>query len=372
MARKKKNSGRKTYFICLSIYAVLLIAASCFGLSIVWKYAEEYENSLPQKVIDAYVANLSENLWDDSIADTIANMPHEVQTDEECAEYVKELLSNGITYTRGLSNDGGVTINYELRCNNNVFGKVSLIEDESYADKVRFGMLPWKVFKEEFDFNALYSSVTVTVPKNYEVYLNNVKLGSEYIVEEGIHYDVLEDYYEQFSDLPTKVTYQFDNVIGTIEPKILDENGNEVVIDETKDDSQFVKDCSKDELDKLSEYTVRFVDRYLRFICGVGDSMYAYEQLVPYMELDSELDQRMKMAMDGLSWSHTSSVRVDSSTLNGAVELGDGFYLLDVSVSSTAVYPGKGETGEVKNDQNMKIIVKDTAGDIRAISLELY
>ena len=86
MAKKKKrNSGRKTYFICLGIYVVLLVAASCFGLNIVWQYAEEYENARVQNVVEEYVNHLSENLWDDSIAETIANMPHEVQTDEECA-----------------------------------------------------------------------------------------------------------------------------------------------------------------------------------------------------------------------------------------------------------------------------------------------
>ena len=167
MAVKRKNTGRKTYFICLGIYTILLIAAACFGLNIVWKYAEEYEAALPQKVVDEYVSSLSENLWDDSIAEAIANMPHETQTDEECAQYVKEMLSSGITYNRSASSEGGTVINYELRCNNQVFGKIGLIEDESYADDVRFGMLPWKVFSEEFDFNALYTSVTVTVPKTY-------------------------------------------------------------------------------------------------------------------------------------------------------------------------------------------------------------
>lgn len=372
MAVKRKNTGRKTYFICLGIYTILLIAAACFGLNIVWKYAEEYEAALPQKVVDEYVASLSENLWDDSIAEAIANMPHETQTDEECAQYVKEMLSSGITYNRSASSEGGTVINYELRCNNQVFGKIGLIEDESYADDVRFGMLPWKVFSEEFDFNALYTSVTVTVPKTYQVYINDVRLGEEYIVEEDIHYDVLEDYYDQFEGLPTKVTYQFDNIIGQVEPKILDENGNEVVIDENMDDSQFIKDCPQEELDRLSSFIASFLDRYFRFISGVGDPMYSYGQLATYLELGADLDERCKVAMDGLSWSHTSSVRVDSSTLNGAVQLGDGFYLLDVSASTTVFYPGKGETGEVQNDQNMKIIVKDTAGDIRAISLDKY
>ena len=46
MAKVKKSNGRKAYFICLTVYVVLLIAASCFGLSVVWQYAKEYENSV--------------------------------------------------------------------------------------------------------------------------------------------------------------------------------------------------------------------------------------------------------------------------------------------------------------------------------------
>lgn len=374
MARKKKNSGRKTYFICLSIYIVLLIAASGFGLSLVWQYAQEYENSRAQNVVEEYVANLSDNLWDDSIAETISNMPHEMQTDEECAEFVKEMLSSGITYRRSTSSEGGTVVNYELLCNGNVFGVISLAEDESYADKVRFGMLPWKVVSEEFDFNALYTSFTVTVPSSYEVYINNIKLGPEYIVEEGIQYDVLKDYYDQFEGLPTKVTYEFDNIIGTVDTKILDDNGDVFVIDETQDDSQFIKDCSQEELNKLSDFMASFLDRYFRFITGVSDATYSYEQLAAYMELGSELDELCKSAMstDSFSYAHTTSVRVDSTTLNGAVMLGDGYYLVDVTTSTTVTYPGKSETGEVNDVQSMKIIVKETAEEIRAVSLEKY
>lgn len=369
MAKKRrKNSGRKTYFICLAVYTILLVGAAGFGLSVVWKYATEYEGAQAEPVVAQYVDHLNENLWDDSIAETIANMPHEVQSDEECAQYVQELLSNGISYNRAPSSDGGKVLNYELRCNNNVFGRLSLVEDQSYKDKVRFGMLPWMISKEEFDFNALYSSVSITVPKTYKVLLNGVELGPEYIVEEGIHYDVLEDYYDSFPDLPTKVTYQFDNVIGKMEPTVLDEAGNEVSVDESKDDSQFIKNCEAEELLKFQDFVPTFLERYFKFITG----LWSYDKLSVYVEMGSELDQRMKGNMDAMGWTHTSSVRVDNSSLNSAVALGDGYYLLDVSATTTVVYPGKSNTGEVTNDQNMKIIVKDTAGEIRAISLEMY
>ena len=55
MAVKKKNNGRTAYFICLAVYVLLLIIASCVGLSVVWKYAKEYENSRPLNVVEDYV-----------------------------------------------------------------------------------------------------------------------------------------------------------------------------------------------------------------------------------------------------------------------------------------------------------------------------
>ena len=142
---KKQKRNRKIYWICLLAYTVLLSAAAFVGLKVVWSYAEEYENARPAKVIDQYVADLSENLWDDSIAETIASMPHEVQTDAECAECVKAMLKDGITYQRQGSSESGTVVTYNLMCNGNVFGKVSLIEDESKADTVKFGMLPWMI-----------------------------------------------------------------------------------------------------------------------------------------------------------------------------------------------------------------------------------
>ena len=71
MARKK-NRGSKIYAIFLGVYIILLAAAAMYGLSKMWEYAVEYENSRPDNVMEEYVADLSENLWDESIAETSA------------------------------------------------------------------------------------------------------------------------------------------------------------------------------------------------------------------------------------------------------------------------------------------------------------
>lgn len=364
---KRKRSAR-IYWTLLILYGVIITVAAVYALSQVWVYAEEYEASRPNNTMDAYISELSENLWGEGIAETVSNMEHEVQSDEEVGEHVKALLSNGISYVRkGGSGDNG--IHYSLRCNGNEFGEVTLVEDDSNAENLKFGMLPWKVESESFDFNALYSSVEIVVPRTYEVYLNNVKLGPEYIVEEGIKYDVLEEYYDEFENLPSKVRYKYDNAIGTLDFTVKNENGEVVVIDETQDDSQFINPCSEEEMERLGEFAAGFVVNYLKYISGVTDPMYGYGKLLPYLVEGADLDQRMKNSMDGLSWAHTSSCTVNSVTLNSALSLGDGFYMCDISSNATTFAIGH---GEVENESNMRVIVVDNEGDIRAISLELY
>jgi len=366
---EKRKRSSKIYWACLIIYTVLLIAAAVYGLTTIWAYAEEYELSRPNNTMDEYVATLSENLWGEGIAETVSSMAHEVQSDEEVAEHVKELLKSGISYVRKGNSDGTNAAVYSLRCNGNEFGTVRLVEDESYSSQARFGMLPWKVESEEFDFNGLYSSVEIVVPKTYEVYLNGTKLGAEYIVEEGIKYDVLEDYYDDFEGLPTKVRYKYDNAIGELEFSVKDEQGNDYVIDESRDDSQYIKPCTDAELERLSQFAAGFVVSYLKYTSGVIDPMYGYGILKDYLVEGADLDKRMLNAMDGLSWAHTVSIQVNSSTLNSALSLGDGFYMCDISSSATTFAYGH---GEVESISNMRVIVTDDGNRVRAISLELY
>lgn len=372
MAKKRKSkTGTKIYWTLLLTYTLALSVAAVFALRMVWTYAEEYEAARPNHVIDKYVDDLNKNLWVDGISEAIAAMPHPAQTDEECAACVKEMLKDGIVAVRQGSTDGGNSITYNLRCSNgNVFGKVTLVEDMSKVDDLQFKtLIPWKISSTEFDFNALYTTVEITAPKIYKVYINTMELGEEYIVEDDIHYDVLDAYYNDFPGLPTKARYRFDQAIGTLEPVVKDDDGNIVVIDETQDDSQFIVPCSDEMLVRLSDFSVKFADRYLKFVSGVGDPMLTYEALMPYIVQGTAFDNNLHNMMDGLSYGHTSSYRMDSAVLNGALDLGGGNYMCDVSANYTVFYPGRGEES---GTSNMHIICVDTGDTIKAVSQELY
>lgn len=217
--RKKKRNG---YAIFMCVYIVIVLVLVGVGLTWLWGYAVAYEDSQPTNTMDKVVEELNKSFWNDDMAATIAAMPHEAQTDEECAEIIKSMIGSGVSYKRSGSTD--TTVTYNLVCDTGVFGSVTLCEDTS-ADTKYEGLYPWKLQSESFDFTGLYSSVEVTIPKSYTVSVNGYKLDDEYITEDNIHYDILEDYYEDYSGLPVKATYKFDDIIGIIEPVITDQIG---------------------------------------------------------------------------------------------------------------------------------------------------
>nr|MCR5174104.1 hypothetical protein [Oscillospiraceae bacterium] len=276
---KRRRRGKLIYGFSLYLWGLLLIAGMICGLIKIWEYAEAFERSRPSAPMDAYVENLSQELWGEGIADTVAAMPHEVQSNEEVAACVQELLKNGdITYVR--KGGGQDRVNYSLRCNGSEFGTVTLVPDESAevdVDTEQFpwkflpwSLRPWKIDSESFDFTGLYSPIEVEVPYDYSVWLNGVQLGDEYIVEENIPYDVLEDYYGYYEEMPTKVRYRFDHVIGSVTPVIRNASGEIFIIDPNLDDSQFIEHCDGEKLARLAEFSEGFAANYLKYISGVS------------------------------------------------------------------------------------------------------
>ena len=366
--RKKKGLNRKAYGLMLTVYVLVLVCVAAFALTKVWDYAEEYELAQPTNVMDEYVAQLNANLSNDTIRETVSRMDHEMQTDEECVEIIEGMLAGGVSYTRGPSAGDG-SICYVLKCDSGSFGKVYLTEDKSYEDDSKFGMLPWMISREEFDFSGLYTGVQVTVPESYYVFVNGHRLGDEYIVEKDIPYDVLEDYYDDYEGLPTKTTYRFDRIIGQMEPVIKDSEGQAAVIDGSRDDSQYLRHCTDSEKAALLSFGKNFCKEYYTFVGGKYDPTYGYQRLMPYIKLGSDLDDRLKMAIDGLYFSHTKNVTTDSVELTDALWLADGLYMAMYTASYTTTTASY--SLEQKTD-NMKLIIVETAGEYRAVSQELY
>ena len=391
MAGTKSRSGTRgkiIYTLLLLLFAALLALTAITWLSRVRDYAEQYELSRPTHTLDAYLEALNRERWSDGIAKAVDGIEHEAQSDEEIKAFIQGKLSSGITAVRkaGAAADAS-TITYSLRCSGGEIGTLTLTEDASYQGKVDFdkmpwplvsrflpgilewGIKPWKVSSESFYFDNIYNVVEVTVPSSYTVQLNGVTLGPEYIVEEGIHYDVYEDYYRYWDYLPTKVKYRFDHAIGDITPTILNEYGEPVVIDPDAGDIQFIPPVSEEFMERCIDFAVPFTKAYLTYVSGAGDTGVNFAALKPYLMPGQDLEKRMLDAQDGLGWAHTSSIYNIDVAVNDVLELTDGYSVVDVTGTSNTYYYGK---GELENASNIKLMVYDDGERLWAESLELY
>ena len=390
MAKTRRSgasaAGTALYIVILVLLIVVMAAGGLYILKQVWTYASVYDETQAEPVIEAYVSHLRETVWDDSIAETVKAMPHQMQTDEEVGTLVKEMLLNDeLTYELKPGATRTDSMTYNLLCGGNVFGEVTLVQDTSrnlvedvnlpeqvvgVLAKIGVAIQPelysWKVGNETFDFTGLYSSVTVTVPESYRVTLNGVTLSEEYITERDIHYDVLDSYYYMYEDLPCKVTYQFDNIMGHLEPVIYDENDNVFVIDETKDDSQFLQPVDTPTLERIEDFIDVFSDKYLQMSANTLDPNMAFNELLPYLEQGSEFEKRMRQAATTDSWSHNSYYQYNGSEVLSAVKLGENFYVVEFNASGQANQPA----GVNEITRNLRAIVDDSGEQMVAVTIE--
>lgn len=372
--RKKGLLGKFAYALILIAYMALIAFVAVTWLARVNDYAEQYELSRPAKAVDAYLETVNRDLWNDGIARAVAAMPHEMQSDEEIKAFVQDKLKSGVTAVRksGVSEQGSMS--YSLRCNGREIGDMTIVEDDAYRGKVdrsqmpwpfvqrflpgilEWGLTPWKLSEDHYDFTNLYNSVEITVPASYSVSINGQTLDESYIVEDGIHYDIYESYYDLLPQLPTKVKYRYDNAIGAVTMEVRDEEGNVVQIDEDAGDYQFIRFPDQDTRDRLIGLMEPFTRYYLIFRSGAGDSMTALNNLKPYIVPGSDIENRAKAALDGLSWAHTSSVQISDFNFLYALPLVNGLYDCHVTAVADTYTYGK---GEVTDNIELSVLVYD-------------
>ena len=363
--RRRGLLGKIIYTLLLLAYMAAIAFVGSTWLTRVYDYAEQYELARPARAVDAYLETLNRDRWNDGVARAVQYMPHEAQSDEEIKAFVQEKLASGVTAVRksGASDNGSQT--YSLRCSSREIGSMTIMEDQGYRGKVNldempwtlvskvlpgileWGLKPWVVTQDEFDFTNLYNSLEITIPNTYTVLINGVQLDDSYIVERDIHYDVYENYYYDLPMLPTKVTYRYDNAIGEVQAQILDEEGNPFTIDEKRGDIQFIKPVDEWTQQRLMALMEPFTEKYLIFRSGATDSMTALNNLKPYIVPRSDIDKPAQNALDSLSWAHTSSFKMVDYAFNGVLPLANNCYVCSVIATTQTYTYGKGEVTDV-------------------------
>lgn len=123
----------------------------------------------------------------------------------------------------------------------------------------------------QYDFfvgseSALRQSVDITAPKDYSVYLNNVKVSDKYITNQNSGYELLGDVKGYSGNIPVMYSYSVKNLYLEPQIKVLDTEGKEVALKEKKDGT-YVYDlqCDPEAEKKHEPLVIDFVKSYFNY-----------------------------------------------------------------------------------------------------------
>lgn len=366
--KKKEKCGNLVFSISMVVYAIVFVAAAALFLNWFWGFIDSYERSQSKVTIRQYMEQLTDEHILSTASDLIGQIDHNIQSEEACEAAILEVLSTDVAYARKSSECTDTKQVYILRCGTQVIGSFTITAGEADA----YGFASWSVTEESFDFSFLMGTpVSVTAPKGYSVYLNGVKLDDSYVTgEETLPFPVLEELYGDY-EVPefTKLTYKAGPFLGQFEMTVSDPDGEPFTLDESTDLNIFADNCTDGEIAALSDFTEDFIRRYVVFTgCANDDRFDNYYDLAELIVLGSDLDSRLKNALDGLQYAQSKGDQIDTITIHHYVNIGNGKYLVDLNylVNTT------GLAGVVQTSNNLKLVITETGNGLKTEALFSY
>lgn len=367
MAKHTKKKSKKRYgalilILCMILYAMLFFTAAAYGLEYLWGVLEAYEGSRTHIAINSYMEKVDAEYICDRSEALIDQIDHHIQSEESCRQVIRDFLKDGISYAKKTSQCTDTKQVYVLRSGGRVIGQ---FEMEAIGEPVH-GFTPWQITGDSFDLSFLLTgTVSTLAPHDYPVYVNGALLTEDYIIQTDIHYEVLSDFYEDYT-APYMVTYEAGPCLGDISLQVTTPDGEPVTIDENTDVNIFLDNCTPDELTQLNTFVEEYIYHYVAFMANYyGNTQKNYNELVKYILPGTTLETRMDKSIEGLVWIYHTRIGIDQITINRAVALGDSKYLCDVSYTATL-------SGTDKTGGDIQLIIVQTGSGLKAETMLSY
>ena len=361
MTDTKKKTSRFAGGVAL--YALILMALILAGLVFFYFYIATYEYTRPENSIARYVEDLQDGAAQEQIAAFVQTLDHRVQPEAESIRLLDEIVRN-IHSAKKVSECTDTRLVYVLKTDDAVLGEVVLTPTE----RQRLGFTTWEVSGEELDFEPLCQETERTVPAKYQVLCNGFPLDENDIVDDQVHYEMLEEFYDSYR-LPCMVTYRSGKTIGPVDVEILDASGNPVSESDLTE-AFFSDNCSEAEKAAISEFVNDYVDRYVTYLSGAND-MHTYNlyAVLALTVRDSDLYSRLYQALGGQGFSSSHGDFIRSITLNRCMKLGKNTFACDVTYL-VDTYGQRDHYTTTTN--NAKLLLKSTDDGLRAYAQASY
>lgn len=360
MAKPRKTDR---FQIGLILYALVLALAIGYGLHVFRGYLAAYEDSLSSHCLERYEAAMAQAM-PKAAEEALSGLYPGIHSQEENTRWARNLLDGARLY-KIASRSSETRQVYAVKADDGQqIGTVTLsvTGEDSYHNPL------WDVTEEQFDFSAYYQTLSITVPADYSVYLGDGLLGADAIVETGIHYQTLEDYYSLYQDLPTLSRYEGGPFLGEAAFRLCDQEGNPVS-PENWNESYFLDRCSQEIQERVDSYVPNFLYLYVNFS---GDAHRTakkyYDQLMPLVVSGGELQTRLYNALINYGYARTQSVKILSTEIHSVTPLDNDRYLVDLTYATEVT--GMGDP--VVIEDNIHLVLFDQKGKLLADSLYIY
>ncbi len=365
MNDKKISCGRKKrngFLLGLAVYAGVLLLLGAVGLYVFHDYLVHFEASQIKYALMDYQQSLEQTI-PEAAEDALSELEPSIRDSEESQSFVQDLLQNAKLVKDHLNSSEESQLYSVVAADGQKLGEVSFAP----VGEMRYHLPVWGIKQEQFDFSPYYRTSQVTVPPDYMVFLGNLRLEREFIAEDEIPYQTLEECYRHYADLPTLVRYETPPYLGELSLRVCREDGTELGPEDLTEEV-FLDRCSAAIREEAEEYVPEFVHQYVSFSANIHDSaMGYYLSLCRMIVPDSQLQTMLHLAIDGLRYSKTRSVKVLSTEICRMTDLGENRYLADIRYSSEV----GGQNGRVQMDEHIQLVLIDDGGTLLADALYL-
>ena len=141
---KKKKSKWLGFFLGMVIYALVVLLFASFGLKTLWDFADNYERSLPNRRMAAYIATLNETHVRKIALDFVSSLDRSIQSEEDANAEIWRCFVGGVQYELVNTDSENQTVTYEVRNRENRLGLVTFAKSD-----VETGEKTWKLVKED-------------------------------------------------------------------------------------------------------------------------------------------------------------------------------------------------------------------------------
>ena len=357
---EKVKKSRSRFLMGLLIYVAAFLVLAFAVLTVLRRYAVAYERSQITDYLSAYETSMTADEPREACLTALESLRQGTSSEEENVRWMQELLKEA-SFVKLSDRSSAELLVYGIRARDEQIGTVSFCPGEDLG----FDKKSWVLADEEYDFSAFTHSLDFTIPENYTVRVNGVTLGSEYIVERDIPYELLAECYERFEGLPHMVRYESGNWLGDAEVEVLNAAGV-VQREDQLTESVYLDNCPEEIRELADAFMPVFIDAYVVFTANLyGASYNNFMQLKTYVLNESDLHIRMRQAIESFGYTTTHEAEVVSMNINALTSLGDDRYLADVSYSTRIT----GSADPVVTDEHIRIVLYEHKGYLLADAL---